>query len=96
MSGGVKHAASNVQFDDGIIAAGGEQLSLFHVALSLARGLLLLLLLAACDDQQSSGNVFPRRRLFGFTSAASSRRAAGNAPIQTLFLRLRRIFIAAL
>ena len=35
MSGGVKHASSNVQFDDGVIAAGSRKLALFHVALSL-------------------------------------------------------------
>ena len=96
MCGSVKHATSNVQFDDGIIAAGGSKLALFHDALSLACDMMILFLFTALVDQQSSGNVFPRRRLFGFTSAASSLRAAGNAPRQTLLLRLQRIVIAAL
>ena len=96
MSGGVENAPSNVQFDDGSIGAGGRKLALFHGALSLACDMMILFLFTALVDQQSSGNVFPRRRLFGFTRDASSRRAAGSAPRQRLLLRLRRTLIAAL
>ena len=72
MSGGVKHAPSNVQLYDGSIAAGGRKLALFHGALSLARVMMMLFSVVAFDDQQSSGNVFLRRRLLGVSTRASS------------------------
>ena len=50
MSGGAKNAPSNVQFDDGIIAAGGRKLALFHGASSLACDMVILFSFTAFDD----------------------------------------------
>ena len=46
MFGGVKNASSNVQLDDGSIAAGGRELTPFHGALSLACDRTILFLFA--------------------------------------------------
>ena len=50
MFGAVKNLSSNVQLDDGSIAAGGRELTPFHGALSLACDMVILFLFTAFDD----------------------------------------------
>ena len=59
MCGRVEHGSSNVQFDDGGIAARGRKLALFHCALSLARGIMLLFLAWSVFLKRMDPKLYP-------------------------------------